>query len=518
MSLIQQFLAGRSLVVTGFSGFIGKLLVCKILTSSDVERIFVVMRKNTYSTVQDRLAHILENKVFSKLKEVNGEFEEKITAVEGDILETDLGLSPSDKELLLSNSSVIIHLAQISNCDAHLKDALEVNVHGTRNVLTFARSMSKLVSVVHLSSIYANSSQTSIGEIIYQPALQPNKLLGASEWVSDEIFRDMEAYLLQGYANSFTYSKSLCEYLIQQSFSDLPISIVRPAIIGSTWREPFQDWIDSPNGLVPIVKASGRGYLRVLKGRAKSTAELIPADTVVNTLLAVAWHQHASKSSTGSTSPLQIYNLTSNASRRLTWQSLEQIVCRSFRKNPFDSVIRIPQASMTNNRLVYTLKNGLFHIFPAYGADFINLLLGRSPHYVNTMRQFLKLLASVQYFTCRDWKIENSNIKELMSKLNAADKKVFGLDTSCTHWPTYIEGLCMGVKKYVLNESLSNLPAARTSLNRIWWSDRFWEFVLFLLFIRLASTKLEWAKKTWSMILALSMFIYGKIPKFAKAV
>ena len=56
-----------------------------------------------------------------------------------------------------------------------------MNVHGTRNVLTFAKSMTQLVSVVHLSSLYANSNQPTIGEMIYQPALHPNKLLGASE-------------------------------------------------------------------------------------------------------------------------------------------------------------------------------------------------------------------------------------------------------------------------------------------------------------------------------------------------
>ena len=59
--------------------------------------------------------------MFSKLRDTNGHFAEKITAVEGDILEIDLGLSPSDKEMLLNNSSVVLHLAQISNCDANLK-------------------------------------------------------------------------------------------------------------------------------------------------------------------------------------------------------------------------------------------------------------------------------------------------------------------------------------------------------------------------------------------------------------
>lgn len=148
-----------------------------------------------------------------------------------------------------------------------------------------------------------------------------------------------------------------------------------------------------------------------MKGNPKSTAELIPADSVVNTLLAVAWY----KSTKAKDSTTQVFNLTSNASRRLTWQSLgklselgpslsitikqlkffgmtyicevifwfrivyrlpddlhmeyllimytylltltltyslitEQIVCSSFRKNPLDSVLRIPEASMTKNR------------------------------------------------------------------------------------------------------------------------------------------------------------------------
>ena len=63
MSLIQQFLAGRSIIVTGFTGFIGKLLVSKILTNAEVEHIYVVMRKGSYANVQDRLAHVLESKV-----------------------------------------------------------------------------------------------------------------------------------------------------------------------------------------------------------------------------------------------------------------------------------------------------------------------------------------------------------------------------------------------------------------------------------------------------------------------
>ena len=63
MSLIEQFLSSRSVAVTGFTGFIGKLLVAKLLTSTDVDHVYVLMRKGSFNNVQDRLAHVLESKV-----------------------------------------------------------------------------------------------------------------------------------------------------------------------------------------------------------------------------------------------------------------------------------------------------------------------------------------------------------------------------------------------------------------------------------------------------------------------
>lgn len=54
------------------------------------------------------------------------------------------------------------------------------------------------------------------------------------------------------------------------------------------------------------------------------------------------------------------------------------------------------------------------------------------------MRQFLTLLRSSQYFTTRDWKIENSNVKELMSELTSADKKVIIISYISDHHASYV--------------------------------------------------------------------------------
>lgn len=42
----------------------------------------------------------------------------------------------------------------------------------------------------------------------------------------------------------------------------------------------------------------------------------------------------------------------------------------------------------------------------------------------------------------------------------------FYFDPRGLHWPTYIENYCLGTKKFLLNEDLSGLPAAKAHLRK----------------------------------------------------
>lgn len=44
--------------------------------------------------------------------------------------------------------------------------------------------------------------------------------------------------------------------------------------------------------------------------------------------------------------------------------------------------------------------------------------------------------------------------------------QTFNFDVRQLHWAEYMENYCMGTKKYVLNEEMSGLPAARKHLNK----------------------------------------------------
>jgi len=61
---ISSWYAGRSVLVTGASGFIGKQLVEKLLRSCpDIDKIYLLLRSTRFHNVPDRLQYILTSPV-----------------------------------------------------------------------------------------------------------------------------------------------------------------------------------------------------------------------------------------------------------------------------------------------------------------------------------------------------------------------------------------------------------------------------------------------------------------------
>ena len=64
MSMIAAFYGGKSILITGATGFLGKVLMEKLFrTSPDLKVIYVLVRPKQGQTLQQRVFQILDSKV-----------------------------------------------------------------------------------------------------------------------------------------------------------------------------------------------------------------------------------------------------------------------------------------------------------------------------------------------------------------------------------------------------------------------------------------------------------------------
>ena len=68
--------------------------------------------------------------------------------------------------------------------------------------------------------------------------------------------------LLGAYPNTYTYTKALCERLMKRRRGNLTVNIVRPAIINTSYAEPFPGWMDSIAAAAALYLFSGLGIIK----------------------------------------------------------------------------------------------------------------------------------------------------------------------------------------------------------------------------------------------------------------
>ena len=58
--------------------------------------------------------------------------------------------------------------------------------------------------------------------------------------MSEDCIKSIEPHLLGKRPNTYTYTKALAENILLAERGNLPVAIVRPSIVGPTWKEPVQ--------------------------------------------------------------------------------------------------------------------------------------------------------------------------------------------------------------------------------------------------------------------------------------
>jgi hypothetical protein len=68
--------------------------------------------------------------------------------------------------------------------------------------------------------------------------------------------------ILGPYPNTYTFTKALCEKIMKRRKGDLPLCIVRPAIINTSYNEPSPGWLDSIAAAAALFLFTGLGIIK----------------------------------------------------------------------------------------------------------------------------------------------------------------------------------------------------------------------------------------------------------------
>ncbi|XP_037297376.1 fatty acyl-CoA reductase 1-like [Manduca sexta] len=189
-SEIQRFFSGTTAFVTGGTGFLGKLLIEKLIRSCDVKKIYVILRPKKGMSSKERISALLKDCVFDNLRETNPDFGNKIEPVEGDVAELQLGLSVQSWVTIAEEVDVIFHMAATTRFDETLRKATLINVRGTREILALAEQCKNLRSFVYVSTAYCQATRDRIKsevlEQFYPSPIYPDALIGMAESMGDE--------------------------------------------------------------------------------------------------------------------------------------------------------------------------------------------------------------------------------------------------------------------------------------------------------------------------------------------
>ena len=148
-----------------------------------------------------------------------------------------LGLSGDNLKHVCDNTNIVFHMAATLKLEGNLKDAIDMNLAGTRRALDVAKKIKNLEAFVHLSTAFCNCDQEVMYEKVYDFPHKPEDLMRLAEWMDLKTLENITPELLKPHPNTYTYSKRLAELFIRDHYDTMPVIIARPSI------GKFLNWI-----------------------------------------------------------------------------------------------------------------------------------------------------------------------------------------------------------------------------------------------------------------------------------
>lgn len=303
---IAETFAGKHLLVTGVTGFLGKVWLAMVLDHlPEIGRATVVIRPKKGEDADARFQWIVERspafrplraklgaKAFRKL------IREKIRVLEAKLVEPLCGLSEAEADAILTDVDAVVHFAGLTDFEPDPQMAIDANIHGAQHAADLAaRSRGK--RYIHVSTTFVAGRRSTTIEESIEVGVSPNGTtfdpeeelrtleegIAAQETKSQRIDYAMDRAEALGWPNIYTYSKALSEHLIETR-EDVTTTTFRPAIVECARNYPFEGWNEGINTSGPLVWLLSTTFQR-FPARETNNFDIVPVDTVARSMVLV---------------------------------------------------------------------------------------------------------------------------------------------------------------------------------------------------------------------------------------
>lgn len=290
--------AGKHVLVTGVTGFLGKVWLAMMLDLvPEVRKFTVVARGQKGQNAEERFRRIVEcSPAFRTLRERLGPGFRALIADKVEVLDAALtrplcGLSRDEAKRIMADVDVVVHFAGLVDFEPDPRQSIDANILGAKNVADLA-ALSPSRRYVHCSTCFvAGMKSAEIPETI-TPGLSPNGTRFDPETELRELEAELEPLHTRaaridhamarakrlGWPNIYTYTKGLSEHMAE-SRTDLVQTTVRPAIVECARSYPFPGWNEGVNTSAPIVWLLSTTFRR-FPARPTTRFDVVPVDTV----------------------------------------------------------------------------------------------------------------------------------------------------------------------------------------------------------------------------------------------
>jgi len=456
---VIDFYRGKSVLLTGTTGFIGKVCLEKFLrVIPDVGRIYILIRKKKGLNTMERFKkEILGSKCFDRVRKQVSNFDQlidqKIRPVEGDLLKDGLGLSEKDAQELTENLQVIINCAASIDFNARLDEAIEMNIFGTLRMFELAKKCRHLQNFLHVSTAYVNADKRGlIEEKIYEISFDAEKLVSDLYKMPKDQLVSETPRIIGHFPNTYTFTKSLVEKILLKNRGDLTLTILRPSIVGVAWRDPYLGWVDSVSAASAVFLLAGIGVVKYIEGDPAYLSDQVPVDFVADAMIvAAATYANCNK--------FTVVHSTSSSRNGIVAINALSSIKNYWRAHPPEKRVGPCNVALIKDPKLVQIQR-YTQTIPTKVYASVARVVG-TPSMKKNAEKLKKIMIRTQtvselfsHFTKNEWIFATDRIDEMRDFCTRDELKEFQLDITQVDWEKYFQYFGWGLHHYVLGEKV----------------------------------------------------------------